>query len=258
MLKGESHTALFDKEVFEIQNDKLRKTPANIDKWLALLVGNILYNNESKQKYFNSSLNNFEYLFEMIRSWNYYSINDSAPFWAKSLFKGLRMDNNLEDYNLSHSNISGIDFSYSNFKNINLSSSKLSGCIFENTSFEEVDLSFSDLCNARFKSIRSIAGTFDLGFTLLSPEVFLPPQLARKFFDSGFMGSQKSFIPEGGFSTVNQLFSTIEGILEYGIENGLFGKEECSTWFQFETMHLEGIFERKLSMFEKHDAELAQ
>ncbi|NJO92182.1 MAG: pentapeptide repeat-containing protein [Chloroflexia bacterium] len=52
------------------------------------------------------------------------------------------MDRNTEDFNLSHSNVSGIDFSHSNFKNINLSSSKLSGCIFDDVSFEDIDLSF--------------------------------------------------------------------------------------------------------------------
>lgn len=256
LIKGEAHTALFDKEVFEIQNDKFQKSPINMDKWLALLVGNILYNNESKKKYFNSTIYKFNHLFEMIRNWNFYSINDSAPFWAKSLFKGTKMDTDEEAFNFSHSNISGINFSHSKFKNINLSSSKLSGCIFGNVSFEDVDLSFSDLSNAQFKSIRSIAGNFDLGFSLLSPEVFLPPQLARKFYDSGFMGNQKSYIPDGGFSTMNQLFGTLEGILEYGITNELFSKEECSTWFQFETMHLEANFERKLSSFEDTNEEL--
>jgi hypothetical protein len=251
LVKGDSHTALFDKEIFEIQGDKLQTNPLNIDKWLALLVGNILYNNESKKRYFNSNINKFELIFEMIRNWNFFSINDSAPFWAKSLFKGIKMDRNVEDFNLSHSNVSGIDFSHSNFKNINLSSSKLSGCIFNDVSFEDVDMSFSDLCNSQFKQIRSIAGNFDLGFTLLSPEVFLPPQLAKKFFDSGFMGNQKSYIPEAGFSTVNQLFSTLEGILEYGIVNGIINRDECTTWFRFETMHIEGVFERKVSQLGK-------
>jgi len=258
LVKGDSNTALFDKEVFEIQGDKFQTSSINTDKWLALLFGNILYNNESKQKYFNSSINKFEMLFEMIRNWNFYSTNDSAPFWAKSLFKGIKMDKNIEDFNFSHSNISGINFSHSSFKNINLSSSKLSGCIFKDVSFQDVDFSFSDLCNAQFKSIRSIAGNFDLGFSLLSPEVFLPPQLAKKFFDSGFMGNQKSYIPEAGFSTISQLFNTLEGIIEYGIINDLFSKEECPTWFQFETMHMEGVFERKLSLFEKDNAELVE
>jgi hypothetical protein len=61
------------------------------------------------------------------------------------------------------------------------------------------------------------------------------------------MGNQKSFIPENGFSTIHQIFETLQGILEFGIRNKLFSREECPTWFHFETMHLEGIFERKLS-----------
>jgi hypothetical protein len=256
LIRGVAQTALFNKEIFEIQNDKIQQNPVNIDKWLALLVGNILYNNEKQSQYFNSTLDNYESLFEMIRNWNYLSISDSSPFWAKSLFKGIRMDNNIDDYNFSNVNISGINFSHSYLKNINLSSSKLSGCIFEDVTFEDVDLSFCDLTNSKFSEINSITGTIDLGFCQLSPEVFLPPQLARKFFDSGFMGNQKSYIPENGFSTIHQLFATIQGFLDFGIRNNLFVKEECSTWFHFETMHLESIFEKKLCIFDELAVEM--
>ena len=113
-----------------------------------------------------------------------------------------------------------------------------------------------DLTNSKFSNIRSIKGIVDLGFCTLSPEVFLPPQFAKKFYDSGFMGNQKSFIPENGFSTMNQIFDTLEGFIDYGIRNNLFCKEECSTWFHFETMHLEGIFERKLCVFDELEAEI--
>ncbi len=255
LMKGKAQTVLFNKELFEIQNDTIQQNPVNSDKWLALLVGNILYNNESQRQYFNSTLNDYKSLFELIRNWNYTSIVDSSPFWAKSLFKGIRMDKNSDDYNFSNVNVSGINFSHSYFKNLNISSSKLSGCIFDDVSFEDVDLSFSDLTNSSFSNIRSISGTFDMGFCLLSPETFLPPQLARKFYDSGFMGNQRSYIPESGFCTINQIFDTLYGLLEYGIKNSLFSKEECPTWFHFETMHLESVFERKLSIFDEHESE---
>ncbi len=254
MVKGKAHTALFNKEIFELQNGKFQTSPANIDKWLALLTGNILCNNEKSLSFFNASISNYDSLFQMIRNWNFYSITDSSPFWAKSLFKGIEMSNNDEDYNFSFANLSGINFSHSNFKNINISSSKLVGCVFENVKFENVDLSFSDLTNSKFKAIKKIEGPFDLGFSLLSPEVFIPPQMAKKFFDSDFMGNQKSYIPESGFSTINQLFDTLEGILEYGINNDFLSKDECTTWFQFETMHLEGLFERKISQLDKKTA----
>jgi hypothetical protein len=256
LFKGKPQNVLYNNELFEIQNDKIQNTPLNVDKWLALLVGNILYNNENQKQYFNSTLERYDCLFEMIRNWNYVSISDSAPFWAKSLFKGIRMDNNTEEYNFSNINISGLNFSSSHFRNLNLSTSKLSGCIFSDVEFSDVDLSFSDLTNSRFSNILSINGILDLGFCLLSPEVFLPPQFAKKFYDSGFMGNQRSYIPENGFSTINQIFDTIEGFIDYGIRNNLFSKEECSTWFHFETIHLEGVFERKLSFSDRVMAEI--
>jgi len=247
LIKGKANTALFDKEVFSIQKNKQRRIPPDIDKWLAMLVGNILFNDDKEKVYFNSKIYNFDNIFELVRNWNYYSINDSSPYWAKSLFKGIDMSNNTDEYNLSYANLTGLDFSNSNLKLLNLSASRLGGCRFDNVSFSDVDLSFSDMTNAQISNIRSIDGIFDTGFAILCPEIFFPPQLACKFYDSGFMGNQKSFIPESGFSTVSQIFATIKGLLKHGIQKNLFSKDECITWFQFETSHLEDLFKRKLN-----------
>jgi len=246
-VKGKSLTALYDKEIYAIQKTKYRKIVPDTDKWLAFLVGNILYNKESHEKYFCSNIENYDNLFEMVRNWNFHSISDSAPFWAKHLFKGINMNDNYEEYNLSHINLQGINFSHSNFKLINISSSKLNGCIFNDVRFEDVDFSFSDFTNAYFFNIRNITGTFDIGFTILGQEIFLPPQLAIKFYDTGFMGSQLSFIPESGFTSVENIFDTLHGILKYGVENQMFSKDECITWFKFENEHLEQQFKKKLS-----------
>jgi len=247
LVKGKGNTALFDKEVFSIQKSKMRRIPPDTDKWLALLVGNILHNNETEKKYFNSTISNYDNIFELVRNWNFYSINDSSPYWAKSLFKGINMEHNIDEYNLSYVNLIGLDFSNSKLKLLNLSASRIGGCRFDNVSFTDVDLSFCDLTNSKFSNIKSIDGIFDMGFTILSPEIFFPPQLARKFYDSGFMGNQKSFIPESGFTTISQIYGTMEGLLQFGIRQNLFSKDECATWFKFETSHLEDLFKRKLN-----------
>jgi len=247
-VKGKSLTALYDKEIFAIQKNKTRKIAPDTDKWLAFLVGNILYNKESQEKYFNSTIENYDSLFEMIRNWNFHSISDSVPYWTKPLFKGINMNYNDEEYDLSHINLQGINFSHSNFKLINISSSKLNGCILNDVRFEDVDFSFSDFTNAHFSNIRAIAGTFDVGFTILGQEIFLPPQLATKFYDTGFMGSQLSFIPESGFTSVESVYNTLHGILRYGIDNQMFSKDECITWFKFENDHLEQQFKKRLSL----------
>ncbi len=252
LVKGEAHTALFDKEVFETQENKLRTIPPNIDKWLALLVGNVLQNNETRGIYFNSKLTKIDNLFEMVRNWNYYSSNDSAPFWAKPFFKGIDMKNCNEEFIYQHINVSGIDFSHSNFKNINLSSSKINGSIFRDVSFEDVDFSFSDLSNSIFYNIREIIGNLDLGFTMLNQGVFVPPQLAAKFFASGFMGNHKCFIAESGFSNIHEIFDTLQGLIQYGIDNQLFDSEECASWFQFDNMKTEETFDRKLAILRQN------
>ncbi len=255
LMKGEAHTSLFDKEVFEVQNTKLRNIPPNIDKWLALVVGNVLKNNYTKGIYFNSEISKLENLFDMIKNWNYYSSNDSAPFWAKPFFRGINMKNSKEEYNYPNINISGIDFSYSYFKNLNLSSSKISGSILKDVSFEDVDLSFSDLSSSQFTNIISIQGNLDLGFAMLSQGVFLPPQLAKKYFNAGFMGSHKSFIADSGFSSIHEIFATLEGFLKYGIDNKMFSSEECVLWFKFDNMKLEEIFERKLAVLRQNNTD---
>jgi len=58
---------------------------------------------------------------------------------------------------------------------------------------------------------------------------------------------KNSFIPESGFSTISQIFGTMKGLLKYGIQHNLFSKDECVTWFKFETSHLEDLFKRKLN-----------
>ncbi|RLD65032.1 MAG: hypothetical protein DRI95_09570 [Bacteroidetes bacterium] len=166
------------------------------------------------------------------------------------------MKNNQDEYNLSYANLTGLDFSNSTLKLLNISASRLGGCRFDNVRFSDVDLSFSDMTNSQFTNIKSIEGIFDMGFTILSPEIFFPPQLARKFYDSGFMGNQKSFIPESGFSTISQIFGTISGLLKYGIQHNLFSKDESITWFKFETSHLEDLFKRKLNELSQVDEEI--
>jgi hypothetical protein len=70
LIKGKAQTVLFNKELLEIQNDTVQQSPLNVDKWLALLVGNILFNDEERKLFFNSLSDSYENLFEMIRHWN--------------------------------------------------------------------------------------------------------------------------------------------------------------------------------------------
>jgi len=83
LAKTESRTALFDKELTVFQNAQVSDSPTDMDKWLALVVGNLLHDDKPEERdFFNGRLESPENLFEMIRGWNY-SMNSSAPEWAR-------------------------------------------------------------------------------------------------------------------------------------------------------------------------------
>jgi len=68
LAKTESRTALFDKELTVFQNAQVSDSPTDMDKWLALVVGNLLHNNKPEERdFFNGRLECPENLFEMIR-----------------------------------------------------------------------------------------------------------------------------------------------------------------------------------------------
>jgi hypothetical protein len=128
LAQAETKSVLYNKELLVIQN-KLSSHPPDIDRWLALLVGNTLYNKRETQKFFNWDIENFEHLFDLIRNWNYV-FKASAPIWGKPLFKGIRMSGVSQRSQLSNLDLSGIDFSYSELKEIDISGSDITSVKF--------------------------------------------------------------------------------------------------------------------------------
>ena len=120
--------SLYDEEVLLI-SERLNDSPPDIDRWLALLVGNELFNDEDKKMFFAGQIKRFNHLFDMILNWNYVFRNP-VPRWLKELDKpwgpckllrGIDMSNS--DYMwYSKLNFSGVDFSYSKLKNLDMES----------------------------------------------------------------------------------------------------------------------------------------
>jgi len=70
MAKTKSRTALFNEELTIIQNAKVSDFPPDMDKWLALVIGNLLHDDvPEERRLFNGKLGNPEHLFEMICNW---------------------------------------------------------------------------------------------------------------------------------------------------------------------------------------------
>ena len=97
--KTNTRNALFDNELTVIQNKFVSNFPTDIDKWLALVLGNLIKTDISNQIFFNQSLN-VENIFEMIKGWNY-SNDEPAPSWACGYFKGIKMSQDIT-INMQH------------------------------------------------------------------------------------------------------------------------------------------------------------
>jgi len=132
LAKTERRTALFDSELTLFQNARVSDSPTDMDKWLALVVGNLLYDNKPEERdFFNGKLENPENLFEMIRGWSYYKQKSGTPSWSREFFKGVTLkQEGRVFYDFRSLMLNDINFSYSNFKNLGFYGSTLIGTSF--------------------------------------------------------------------------------------------------------------------------------
>ncbi|MCP4108910.1 MAG: hypothetical protein GY749_25755 [Desulfobacteraceae bacterium] len=241
LIKAEPKTALFDKEVMAVPK-RLNELPPDIDRWLALIVGNELFNNEEKKEFFAGQIERVEHLFDMIVNWNY-CMKDSTPSWARRLFRGINMSNFNGQIIVNDISFSHIDFSYSYFKNFSAKYCRFLGCIFNCNGFENIVLSFSNLTSSIFSQIKSIKNEFDLGLCIVEQGVIIPHELYKKIagYDAGFYSNF------GDFNTFlralnMRLFRTLEGLLAYLLDHKLATLSEIKSWFLFEKEELKDDF----------------
>lgn len=175
LTKSEQDSSLFDDELTVLLNKNMDEFPSDMDRWLSLVLGNILYTDIEQKLFFNEKVVNAENFFTMIKNWNY-SNSASAPIWAREYFMGIQL--NLEQY-LMHSNLSfiEIDFSYSKLQNLNLNRAFLYKTNFNNCSFDSVSMNSADVRKATFNNI-SIKNGLDIAFSTLGQYLFVPPRLA--------------------------------------------------------------------------------
>lgn len=247
LTKAETKTVLYDNELLAIQNNKLSDFAPDMDRWLALLVGNTLYNDIDKEKFFNGKIKNFEHLFDLIRNWNY-AYHTSAPIWSRKLFMGINMRENNHTILLSNNNFNYIDFSYSYLRNINAISSDFRNTRFYGNNFFDIDMVCCLLAYSSIENIIEIKN-FRTGISVIHSNILMPIQLANKIGNVTYVnfGSNKTFIGNGTFSFIddrnfNEFFNILNGLLIYGLKKGKFTVEEIKSWFDFETEELKDKF----------------
>ncbi len=258
LAKTEPKNALFDKELTLFTNMQMSNNPTDIDKWLALLVGNLLHTDNIEERvFFNGRLENPENLFEMIKNWNY-SNNASAPIWVKNYFVGIRLDKNKNrTININFSNLSSLNFSYSFLANISAYGAHCNGTNFAGCSFYSVDLTNCDLRYSIFDNLNLIdRNALDLGMSRIAQYVFIPYKLAN-MLRSMTNNSRTGLVNEGADKVVllevhhksfserdMHIFNTLKGLFIFGLENNLFDIEEIKSWFDYGNDKVKKEFEK--------------
>jgi len=239
MTKAEQRTSLFDNELIKIST--YATTPASdIDKWLALLVGNELETDIQNQKFFNARIEKVSVFFELIKNRNFYN-RESVPEWAKDkCFVGIKM-NQEEEIGFAGCSAQGINFSFSQLKNLQMHYSSLYETNFSNCSFIDVGMIGSNIERAKFDNIIEI-DNLGIGFVLLFQDIMIPTELTERFKNSAkergtWVTMQKNYkiINYASFGVhdyFNNVVMTLRGLLMYGLKSGFFSMEELNNWIE--------------------------
>lgn len=240
--KANFHTALFDREVVEVENERLNRIPHNIDKWLALLVGNILYTDVDKYVFFNGMVNRPEVFFEMMKDWSYiYSI--SSPYWASDFFIGLAIKSSDKRIEIRDINMVEMDFSFSIFHDIDIRRCNIVDCKFNSCEFMSTDL-FGNVYDTVFDDIVSIKESL-----FIFRNEILSVALMSRFFPSnrGVGNERKAFMTDtyhvyyadsdDNFDTEDNTFynkfKSIKGFLKYGLKEKAFTVKEIIDAYEY-------------------------
>lgn len=241
LAKTSTRTALFDNELTVFQNAQVSDSPTDMDKWLALVVGNLLHDDVPEERdFFNGRLEFPEHLFEMIKGWNYYR-NKGVPIWASKYLKGVSVHKSIALMGIQSGNI---DFSYSIFygrvlfNKTNLFNVNFAHCIFRNTT-QIRGCYLNQVCfkNIDFKGVDlTMYGSYFYG------QIPFPVLLAEKLTSDKSVNFNRvttylSFDRKDNknFLLPLVIFKPLKGLLLYGLKNKLFDIPEIKLWFDYET-----------------------
>jgi hypothetical protein len=241
--KGESMTSLIKNELTSLTEKPISKSNIEIDKWLALLIGNKLHNKiEDKVFFIKEKKIPGDVLFELIRTRNY-TFNQSTPSWASDIFIGI----SIAKSSFQHINLDGINFSYSNFKYVDFSNSSIRSCDFSFCDFLEVSFQYCDIQITKFDNIkinRSLIaeslGCFDLTFCYIDQGILFPKKLNHllKGTTNGIVDYRRNVTYLDGEDYINfdeniqRILTPLRGIFGHLTEIGI-SKEDILSAFVF-------------------------
>lgn len=187
LTEAQQHTVLFKNELIGTKKSGFYTT---IDKWFALLLGNIIYNNIKEKKFFNALISSTQ-IFELIRCWNFE--NGAVAEWASDFFQGIDMSKNDEPSYFDSLNLDRLNFSYSHFMYCLIRYSSIRSGNFSNCSFFYFSAESCDIQNTKFFDIEILyegkkldfdfsigfEGTFDLVFSKFQQGLIFPELLNK-------------------------------------------------------------------------------
>jgi hypothetical protein len=255
LAKTERRTALFDSELTLFQNARVSDSPTDMDKWLALVVGNLLYDNKPEERdFFNGKLENPENLFEMIRGWSYYKQKSGTPSWSREFFKGVTLkQEGRVFYDFRSLMLNDINFSYSNFKNLGFYGSTLIGTSFNYCKLNNISFYRASLLMTTFDNVLELNNIVFIG-ALLDTHILIPMQLVE-YFDIGLERRYPLYKKLNQKTKIfiydeNRIFYTLKGLLIYGLKNNLFDIPEIKSWFDYESEEDREMFEGLIDKLE--------
>lgn len=246
LAEAQTHSVLFKNELISLNSKKIGHY--KIDKWFALIAGNLLKTDILNKRFFNANIN-ARYLFDLIRDWNY---NEGyLNHWQLDIFTGIDMRKNESILNYELINISGVNFSNSYLKNLQIENSVITRCNFSNSTFSCFSISDSNVTGSNFDNISinendsklidkvEFGGYFNLSFCLFSQGILFPTRLNNilKGRDTGIInfGSNYSVI---SIDFDPQFFESyllpLKGIFSYILEKG-YDADFILSSFKFES-----------------------
>lgn len=156
--KFNSASSLYNNEIVILYDEDVSPIANDIDRWLSLIVGNHLYNDNLKL--FNRDYKlNFNTLFKLLNKCNHWE----RESWMYPLFKGIDMKENNQLLMLTHC-INYIDFSHSYLKKIKIEACFIGNTNFEYCSFDDVKLSQCHIWMPRFHGVKLLNCDIDTVF----------------------------------------------------------------------------------------------
>lgn len=227
----------------------------NIDKWISLICGNIIYAGTNSRGFFNSTLKDPHLLLKLVTQERSY-----FPDWVRQYFSGIDLTGNTRTINLSALDLNRVNFSFSNlvhcdFSNAYLYNANFAGCRLHFCEFSEAYLRGAKFENAQINNYSQFA------LANIEQSIYFPYSLAEKAMhkqrhsrgvDRNLLGILVNY---GSDITYISHFDDVEALnfgehmghlLRSGFKDEIWSLEEIKSSFKIENPLILKAFEQGL------------